>query len=314
MKQFDFTVIGTAATVTVLKVDEMPRKGCSTAVLGGGLETCENGGMGFNICAGLTKLGASVYPVLTYTDRKQGKYLHEFAETYCLPQDGIMDPPEDSKGTTIMIQDRDKSHMTLITEYERRMPESTYFPPQKMEEHFFNSRMAILTAPMAVNTGPALEAVRRAGIPLCLSMRKDALAFPEKLLREAVCQAELIFANEDETHYLEELMEVRSVEELLKRGRLKHYIETLGAAGSRVFSLKEGQIVQTRVQAVAPRTKEPETIGAGDGYVSGFMYGYINGKDIRICAAYGSSVSSFVLEKEGSITNLPSREQMLERC
>lgn len=314
-KKYDFTVIGTAATVTVLKVNEMPQQGKSTAVTGGCLQNWENGGMGFNICAGLARLGMQVYPVLTYVDSRQKEYLHQFAVANHWPVDGIKDPPPDSAGTTIMIQDQRKNHMTLITEYDRRMPDSIYFTGQRMEDRFFiDSRMAILTVPMAMNVRPALEAVRRNKIPLCFSMRRDPVALPETLLREIVEESELIFANEDETAYIREVFGVKGIEDLFGRGKLQHYIETSGGRGSRIYTRQEaGKIAVTSVAAIAPSVRETETIGAGDGYVSGFMYGYMKGMDVETCAGYGSSMSSFVIEKEGSITNLPTQEQMMER-
>ena len=137
MKRYDFTVVGTAATVSILRVRQMPECGKSTPVFGGGLAEYDNGGMGLNICAGLAKLGASVYPVLTYADYRQHDFLHGFAQEYRMPEDGIKDPPAQARGTTIMIQNAEKNHMTLITEYEHRLPESTFYGVQEMKPQFF---------------------------------------------------------------------------------------------------------------------------------------------------------------------------------
>lgn len=63
MKRYDFTVVGTAATVSILHVNQMPECGKSTPVFGGSLTEYSNGGMGLNICAGLARLGEAVYPV-----------------------------------------------------------------------------------------------------------------------------------------------------------------------------------------------------------------------------------------------------------
>ena len=179
MKRYDFTVVGTAATVSILRVRQMPECGKSTPVFGGGLAEYDNGGMGLNICAGLAKLGASVYPVLTYADYRQHDFLHGFAQEYRMPEDGIKDPPAQARGTTIMIQNAEKNHMTLITEYEHRLPESTFYGVQEMKPQFFrDSRYVILTAPMAMNTQPAIDAIRASGTPLVLSMRKDPNALP----------------------------------------------------------------------------------------------------------------------------------------
>ena len=109
MKRYDITVVGTAATVSILHVNQMPECGKSTPVFGGSLTEYSNGGMGLNICAGLARLGEAVYPVLTYADHRQHDFLHAFAREYHMPENGIQDPPEKARGTTIMIQNAEKT-------------------------------------------------------------------------------------------------------------------------------------------------------------------------------------------------------------
>lgn len=314
MKKYDFTVVGTAATVSVLHVDQMPECGKSTPVMDGDLFSYSNGGMGFNICAGLAKLGASVYPVLTYADDRQRSFLHQFVQSYHMPEDGLCDPPEGARGTTLMIQDRNKNHMTLITDYKNRLATSTYYGKQVMHPHFFNdSRMIVLTAPMAMNTENAIRAIRQSGVDMVLSMRKDPNAWPHDLLRQALEISHIVFANESEVSFLVKEYGLHDICDLFNNGKTKLIVETLGENGSRIYSLEKNGIEVTKVNAISPRTKEIDTVGAGDGYVSGFLYGYIHGKSIAECAGWGSAVSSFVLEAEGSVTNLPTAEQMIAR-
>lgn len=314
MKRYDFTVVGTAATVSILRVKQMPECGKSTPVFGGGLGEYANGGMGLNICAGLAALGASVYPVLTYADYRQHDFLHDFARRYHMPSDGIQDPPAQARGTTIMIQNEEKNHMTLITEYEHRLPDSTFYGVQTMQPQFFSdSRYVILTAPMAMNTQPAIDAIRESGTPLVLSMRKDPNALPQEKLGQLLDLSTVIFANETETAYLQEAFGLKSICDLFENGRLQILVETLGAEGSRVYYKSGARIEVTQAGVVRPQCAEPETVGAGDGYVCGFMYGLVHGHDVHTCALLGATVSSFVLEKEGSITNLPTEAQLLAR-
>ena len=314
MKRYDFTVVGTAATVSVLRVKQMPECGMSTPVFGGSLLEYSNGGMGFNICAGLAKLGASVYPVLTYADYRQHDFLHRFARENGMPEDGIKDPPAEARGTTIMIQNAEKNHMTLITEYENRLPQSTYYGLQEMCQHFFrDSRYVILTAPMAMNTQPAIDAIRASGTPLVFSMRKDPNAMPHDTLAQLLELSTILFANETEIAYLKEEFALKDICELFGNGRLQYLVETLGAQGSRVYAKEGDGIAVTQVGAIRPECSEIETVGAGDGYVCGFLYGLLHGCSARDCALLGGTLSSFVLEKEGSVTNLPTQKQLLAR-
>ena len=314
MKKYDFTVVGTAATVSVLRVDQMPQSGKSTPAFGSDFTSFSYGGKGFNIVAGLTKLGCDVYPVLTYCDERLRPELHRYLRNSGMPEDGIQDPPAGAVGTTLMIQDRKKNHMTLITGYDLRLPENGYFGTQEMKPSFFeNSSMAVLTAPLPANTIPAIRAIRNSGIPMALSMCIDENAFPREALAEALENTKILFANEGEIAYLQEMFGMKSITELFENGVTRCIVETLGAAGSRVYAwLPEG--VQTiTAAAIPPRTREVETVGAGDGYVCGFLYGLRKGRSLADCALLGGCVSSFVLEKEGSISNLPTETQLLKR-
>lgn len=314
MEQFDFTVVGTAATVSVLRVDQMPQPGKSTPVFGEDFTAFTYGGKGFNIVAGLDKLGAAVYPVLTYCDHRLRPFLHRYVSERGMPSDGVKDPPEGALGTTLIIQDQEKNHMTLVTGYDLRLPESGYFGQQLMSPHFFsNSKMVILTAPLPANTAPAIQAIRESGKPLALSMCIDHNAFPHDLLWQALQLSHIIFANEGEIRYITEEYGLRDICELFHNGKTKHIVETLGADGSRIYSLTETGVEITRAKAVPAQVEEVETVGAGDGYICGFLYGLIRGRSIADCARLGGCVSSYVLEKEGSVKSLPTEKQLLER-
>lgn len=315
MSKYNFTVVGTAATVSIFKVEKMPEVGASTPVFGGSIIDFQNGGMGFNICAGLVSLGCSVYPVLTYADARQHDYIHSFFALKNLPEDGIKDPPENSCGTTIMIQDGEKNHMTLITEYGNRLPASDYFDEQKMEDKFFKSSdYVILTATFPKNADSAVDAIIMSQKPFVLSMRKDKNAFPHEILFKALINANYLFANKTEVDFIVDEYEFKKIEDLFEYGKMKYIVQTMGKDGSIIISKDvDGIYVYDRVPAVHCRTPIIDTVGAGDGYVCGFMYGILNGKTMHECALLGSTLSSFILENEGSVTNLPDEKRLIER-
>ena len=53
--------------------------------------------------------------------------------------------------------------------------------------------------------------------------------------------------------------------------------------------------------------------GAGDAYAGSVLAGLSWGKSAEICGRIGAVGSSFVVEKKGCQTNLPSREQLEQR-
>lgn len=164
-----------------------------------------------------------------------------------------------------------------------------------------------------MNTQPAIDAIRASGTPLVLSMRKDPNALPHEKLAQLLELSTVIFANETETAFLCEEFGLAEICDLFQNDKLQILVETLGAEGSRVYYREDGCIRQLHTSAVAPQCAEPETVGAGDGYVCGFLYGLAHGRTFRECALLGGTLSSFVLEKEGSITNLPTEAQLLAR-
>lgn len=144
-------------------------------------------------------------------------------------------------------------------------------------------------------------------------MRKDPNALPHEKLAQLLELSTVIFANETETAFLCEEFGLKEIRDLFQNEKLQILVETLGAEGSRVYYRDGGQICQTQARAVRPLCAEPETVGAGDGYVCGFLYGLVHGRSVHECALLGGTLSSFVLEKEGSITNLPTEAQLLAR-
>ena len=53
--------------------------------------------------------------------------------------------------------------------------------------------------------------------------------------------------------------------------------------------------------------------GAGDSYRAAFLSKFLNGYSLEECAKFASSVSSFIVEKKGCQTNIPSLVEATNR-
>lgn len=84
-------------------------------------------------------------------------------------------------------------------------------------------------------------------------------------------------------------------------------VTTRGAEGS-LLSIdgEEYPVPAVTVTAVDPT-------GAGDGYRAGFLTAFQKGYAPLDCCRVGAVVSSFVVERAGTQTNLPDWERMLGR-
>lgn len=54
-----------------------------------------------------------------------------------------------------------------------------------------------------------------------------------------------------------------------------------------------------------------DTIGAGDNYDAGFIYGLLNGKDLNTCNKYGCATAAINLTKKGA-RNCPTEKELLD--
>jgi sugar/nucleoside kinase (ribokinase family) len=80
---------------------------------------------------------------------------------------------------------------------------------------------------------------------------------------------------------------------------------------------KDGSVIYTKDDEIKiPCFKAKEVVdptGAGDSYRAGFLTGYVKGYSLEQCGLIGSCVASFVVEKKGCQTNLPSWNDVIER-
>ena len=88
----------------------------------------------------------------------------------------------------------------------------------------------------------------------------------------------------------------------------QHVFVTRGRCGSDVYH--DGE--KASIPAVKPAQVVDPT-GAGDAYAGSVLAGLSWGNAAAICGRIGAVASSFVVEKKGCQTNLPSREQLARR-
>jgi len=130
----------------------------------------------------------------------------------------------------------------------------------------------------------------------------DAATF-RRLLR----RAEFFFGNESETRRALAFTKRKRPSDLLEFVRV--VVLTRGAKGSTILS-EDGKV---DVPAIQPR-RVVDVTGAGDAYRAGFYAGLARGLDLHRCGLLGSSVASFVIERRGTQTNIPTWGQAVARA
>lgn len=320
MAKYEYTVFGTATTVKIMKFDAFPQAGQTTPILNTDFDRLYYGGKAWNIAYDLMMLGCPVFPVLAYSD---SRFLPEFERAkarFHMPDEGIFRSPQGDYEflTCYVLEDRNRDHITIggYHSNSRDLDLSTlqrdHIPIR--QEFLADSRMALLTCPKPGDLEPMFSAIEASGLPMAFSMSHDPTVFDKKNLEPILKYAEILFANEEETTYIEELYGYSSIVELFRLGRARIIVKTLGGRGSLVYEkTADGWRNHLVPVTAAGGTADIRAVGAGDAYVAGFLYGLSAGVPVEVCAQYGSTVSSFIIEDEGSVTNAPALEQMLAR-
>ncbi|MDR3206381.1 MAG: PfkB family carbohydrate kinase [Candidatus Methanoplasma sp.] len=124
-------------------------------------------------------------------------------------------------------------------------------------------------------------------------------------LSKALAGSDALFCNEYEAKVIERHLGIDDVMDLDK----KLVVRTEGAAGS--TAKIDGAI--ERIPTVRGNGFADAT-GAGDAYRAGYYAGLYNGYGVRDSLILASTVSSFVVEKVGALTNTPTWEMTLKRA
>lgn len=320
MAKYEYTVFGTATTVKLMKFDTFPQAGQTTPILNTDFDRLYYGGKAWNIAYDLMMLGCPVFPVLAYSD---SRFLPEFERVkarFHMPEEGIFRSPQGDYDylTCYVLEDRDRNHITIGGYHssgqalELRTLRRDHIPIRP--EFLADSRMALLTCPKPGDLDPMFSAIVASGLPMAFSMSHDLTVFNKENLEPILKHADILFANEAETAYIEDLYGYSSITELFRLGRAKTVVKTMGGRGSLVYEkTAEGWQEHLVPITAAGGTTDIKAVGAGDAYVAGFLYGLSAGVPVEVCAQYGSTVASFIIEDDGSITNAPNLEQMLAR-
>ncbi|MEU0238957.1 carbohydrate kinase family protein [Nocardiopsis sp. NPDC006198] len=95
---------------------------------------------------------------------------------------------------------------------------------------------------------------------------------------------------------------------ILDRGRARLAVATDGAEGCHV--LVRGEEVPRHFPAVRPERPVVDTNGAGDAFVSGFLYAYLGGAPVEECVLAGSVAGAFTCGSAGTHSDFVDRDAM----
>ncbi len=177
---------------------------------------------------------------------------------------------------------------------------------------FITNGTSLCASPSRESTYHAMEQVREAGgrVVLDVDYRSMSWRGPEDAglaVRLALPLVDVLIGNDLE------LKLVAGEDDLDQavarvRSRVPMLVSKLGAEGTRVWA-------DDQPTFLAPYDVEVvSTIGAGDGFASGFLYALLNDKPVEECLHYGNAAAAIVVSRlscSEAMPTLPEVEQMI---
>ena len=305
---FDLLVSGYVSMDRIIKINSPARVGYTSLITNRDNAKINYGGCPINICAALNKLGKRAVPVIRVGDDYEEIGFRDFLIQSGIPLDGVELVPNEKTSCCYLVENPQGEHITLFytgamdAKYSRPVP----------DELIKRKKMALITVGAKPDNEYFLEKVQKYSVPLVFSMKSDPDAFPKELLSEILKESLIIFMNESERKSIEALFGFGSITDLFSFGKAQILVTTCGAAGSRYFWSNNGNIRSEMIPACRP-DQVVDTTGSGDAYLAGFMVGYLDRRSILDCCRYGSVLASFIIEKEGCCTNIPTMQQFMDR-
>ncbi len=133
---------------------------------------------------------------------------------------------------------------------------------------------------------------------------QDLHLYSKKQLEKVLNLSDILFGNHFEIDRIKNRLSM-SMKELQDIGP-DIIVKTYGKKGSIIYADKKIEIGDVVREAVDPT-------GAGDSYRAGFLKAYFEGADLETCGKFAATVASFIVEAEGTQTNIPNYEMAKNR-
>ncbi|HEV2447456.1 MAG TPA: 5-dehydro-2-deoxygluconokinase [Candidatus Sulfopaludibacter sp.] len=274
------------------------------------------GGSSANMAVGLSRLGARVGIVSCLGDDSLSEFLVQFLRaekvdtsrvqrapgylpSLCLTE---VSPPD--RFPQVFYRHDAVDTMLRVTEEDLGCIASSRM--------FITNGTSLCASPSRESTYLALERARRAGSRVVFDVDYRAMSWPSAVaagqaVRLALPFIDVLIGNQPELRLVagEDNLD-RATESL--RERVPLLVSKLGEQGTRVWR-------QAKSVFLPPYSVDVlSTIGAGDGFASGFLYALLEGKSDTECLHYGNAAAAIVVSRlscSEAMPTLPEVETMI---
>ena len=271
------------------------------------------GGSSANIAVGLSRLGLRVGMISCVAADPLGEYLAEYLQkesvdarfvcrkpgyltSLCLTE---ISPP--NHFPQVFYRDRPADTQVEIGEEEIQFICGTRL--------FVTNGTSLCASPARESTYRALEWAHRSGVRVAFDVDYRAMSWSSAAqaglyARLALPFVDILIANNDEICLVTETKDAQEATQKLRDWGVPLVVAKLGAEGTRVVSADEDLYLPSYPIEVV------STIGAGDGFASGFLYGILKGMTLAEALKYGNAAAAIVVSRLMCSEAMPTRAEV----
>jgi len=307
--KYDVLTSGYVSMDHIIKIASPLQVGYTSLVTNADNTKIHYGGCGVNIAVALSRLGKKGMPILRVGEDWETNGFKKFLEDAGVPLEGTKVLKDETTSTCYLLQDNNGDHVTVFYPGSMDKKYAGLIP----DEFFEETRLGVITVASKPDNRYFADQCKKHNVPIVFGMKDDFDAFPVEFLKELLTESTIIFTNEVERAIIEKLFGCDTIEELFKLGKVQILITTLGKDGSICYERTADGIKEHRI-GVCKIDKIVDATGTGDAYMSGFLYGYLNGRPTEECLRLGTALSAFVIQAVGCCTNIPTPEVLEQKA
>jgi len=306
-KKYQVVGFGALNWDDIRKVDKIVCPGGETSgiVLSG-----SPGGSAANTIVGLSRLGVDTAFVGAIGNDEIGRHIVNSLENESV-EPMIVIKEGHTGNCTILVDKKGERCIFVFPEVNdtisiRDIPEST-LKAIKEAEYFYSSTFACTNSYESLETQFKLSRIARKFVfspgTLYTDPGSEVVQKKKEIIQALLDNTEILFLNQEEIKMLTGHGKYSIASE-----KLMEDYENIGVIA--ITLGENGCFVKTRMDEIKVPAYRPEiiqdTVGAGDSFAAGFMYGLKNGLSSKTCGELGNYVASKVIGKTGAREGLPS--------
>lgn len=294
----DLLVVGHTAEDFIIKVNEFPKANFSTAI-----DNMKQlyGGAAANVAMVGSKIGLKTSLISAVGGKFSDSDYYKVLKEANVNIDDLIIVENETNPTSFVLTDSNGDQISYFYWGAGKKFESSSVPVKAIKNA---KAVHLATGDPNFNWKCGFEARKQEKF-ISFDPGQDLGTYSTDRLKDVLKVCNILFGNQYEIERILKGLNI-DINQLRELGP-EIVVKTLGKDGCIVFS-DEGQL---KIDSLYRPAIDPT--GAGDSYRAGFLYCYLNGKSIEYSAKFASSVSSFVVEKLGCQTNMPTSKEALER-